>query len=109
MLQEDATNRETARKRINNWTAKKTNDKIKDLLDVSALDSDTKLVLVNAVYFLAQWNKTFNEKSTKKDIFNTVDGKTEKELTDSFLADAEKRVKIIAESPYILGENLVNS
>ena len=76
----DATNRETARKRINNWTAKKTNDKIKDLLDVSALDSDTKLVLVNAVYFLAQWNKTFNEKSTKKDIFNTIDGKTEKEF-----------------------------
>ena len=76
----DEGNRENTRKRINTWTAKKTNDKIKDLLDISALDYDTKMVLVNAVYFLAQWNKTFNEKNTKKDTFYSVNGKTEKDF-----------------------------
>ena len=76
----DEASRETARKRINKWTENKTNDKIKGLLDKSALDFDTKLVLVNAVYFLAQWDKTFNKKSTKKDTFHTLSGMIVKEF-----------------------------
>ncbi len=72
--------REKARLKINAWVAKKTNDKIKDLLDKGALDNDTKLVLVNAVYFIAEWNKTFNKKNTKPDGFYTKAGKTEKDF-----------------------------
>ncbi len=76
----DKKEREKARLKINAWVAKKTNDKIKDLLDKSALDHDTKLVLVNAVYFIAEWNKTFNKKNTKTDIFYTKKGKVEKDF-----------------------------
>jgi len=76
----DDNNRETTRKRINDWTALKTNDKIKDLLDPTSLDYDTKMVLVNAVYFLAQWDKTFNEKLTKADKFFTMEGVVDKDF-----------------------------
>ncbi len=75
-----AKDREIAVKKINDWTAKKTKNKIKNLLDNSSVDGDTKMVLVNAVYFLAQWDKKFNEKATQKDIFYTLNGKTQKEF-----------------------------
>ena len=35
------------------------------------LDSDTKIVLANAIYFKADWAKKFDEKSTKKKQFHT--------------------------------------
>jgi len=76
----DEKEREKARLTINAWVAKKTNDKIKDLLDKSALDNDTKMVLVNAVYFIAEWQKTFNKKNTKADDFYTFNGKVKKDF-----------------------------
>ena len=77
---EDPENREKVRIKINDWTAKKTNDKIKDLLDKGTLDKDTKMVLVNAVYFLAQWNMKFSKKATKQDDFYALKGKTQKDF-----------------------------
>jgi len=76
----NSSEREKTRLKINNWVENKTNNKIKDLLDQSALDKDTKLVLVNAVYFLAEWQKSFNKKHTKSDMFYTLKGKTKKEF-----------------------------
>lgn len=70
--------REKTRLKINNWVEDKTNKKIKNLLDKAALDKDTKLVLVNAVYFLAEWQKSFNKKLTKPAVFYTLKDKTEK-------------------------------
>ncbi len=72
--------RERARIKINNWTAQKTNDKIKNLLDKNSLDGDTKMVLVNAVYFLAKWDKQFNKKATKSNFFFSASGKVEKDF-----------------------------
>ncbi len=72
--------REKTRLRINNWVEDKTNKKIKNLLNKSALDRDTKLVLVNAVYFLAEWQKAFNKKLTKSDVFYTLKDKTKKDF-----------------------------
>ncbi|KAL4000757.1 serpin B [Sarotherodon galilaeus] len=39
-------------------------DKIKDLLSQDAVDSLTKLVLVNAIYFKGSWNTQFKEEMT---------------------------------------------
>ena len=50
---------EEARKDINQWVEEKTNAKIKDMLDSGALGPDTKLVLVNAVYFKGLWEQEF--------------------------------------------------
>lgn len=47
-------------KLINTWVAENTNHKINELLD--SLPSDTRLVLLNAVYLSAKWKKTFEQK-----------------------------------------------
>lgn len=52
---------EKARNQINCWVEEKTQGKIKNLLAKDAVNSFTKLVLVNAVYFKAHWQKTFHE------------------------------------------------
>lgn len=70
---------ENARLTINTWVANKTNNKIKDILS-KPLDTMTKLVLTNAIYFNGKWEKTFNKKETKADI--------------SFLSDSENNVKV---------------
>uniref|UniRef100_A0A3Q4H9J8 Leukocyte elastase inhibitor n=1 Tax=Neolamprologus brichardi TaxID=32507 RepID=A0A3Q4H9J8_NEOBR len=57
-------NAEEARVHINSWVEKQTQDKIKDLLSQDAVDSLTKLVLVNAIYFKGSWNTQFKEEMT---------------------------------------------
>ncbi|XP_029313144.1 leukocyte elastase inhibitor-like [Cottoperca gobio] len=55
---------EAARVNINSWVEKQTQHKIKDLLVKDAVNSATRLVLVNAIYFKGNWNKQFQEDST---------------------------------------------
>lgn len=76
----DAASREKVRLGINKWVESKTNDKIKNLIGKADLDNDTKLVLVNAVYFLSEWKKEFKKGATKKGDFFTFSGKTTKEF-----------------------------
>ena len=58
-------NAENARITINNWVEEKTNDKIKDLIPQGMVNSLTRLVLTNAVYFKGDWIRQFNEDDTK--------------------------------------------
>uniref|UniRef100_A0A8R1U0N6 SERPIN domain-containing protein n=1 Tax=Onchocerca volvulus TaxID=6282 RepID=A0A8R1U0N6_ONCVO len=55
---------------INKWVMQQTNDKIKNLISQSDISTDTKLLLVNAVYFKGNWKKSFNKKMTKKKTFH---------------------------------------
>jgi len=66
---------ETARKTINAWVEKKTNDKIKDLISPGVLDSMTRLVLTNAIYFKGNWARQFKENRTQDAPFTLADGK----------------------------------
>ncbi|RVE58992.1 hypothetical protein OJAV_G00199810 [Oryzias javanicus] len=50
---------EEARIKINRWVEKQTQDKIKDLVGKDLLNSNTILVLVNAIYFKGTWDKQF--------------------------------------------------
>jgi serpin B len=52
---------EAARKTINTWVEKKTNDKIKNLIPKGVLDSMTRLVLTNAIYFKGNWARQFTQ------------------------------------------------
>jgi serpin B len=68
---------------INKWVEQKTEQRIKDLLPAAALDSDTRLVLVNAIYFLADWANQFEKERTSDKPFE-VDAKTKKNVPTMF-------------------------
>ncbi|MCL2010256.1 MAG: serpin family protein [Synergistaceae bacterium] len=62
---------ESVRLEINDWVAQKTRDRIKDLLQVNNVTSDTKLVLVNAIYFDSAWLEPFDKALTMEEPFRT--------------------------------------
>ncbi|KAM9307943.1 leukocyte elastase inhibitor-like [Gastrophryne carolinensis] len=55
---------EAARKEINAWVAEQTNGKIPEVLPEGSLDTNTRLVLVNAIYFKGDWAEKFNAAET---------------------------------------------
>ena len=63
-----------ARKQINAWVSQATEQKIPELLQPPAVTEDTRLVLVNAVYFLADWETPFEREWTKPGPFTRLDG-----------------------------------
>ncbi|MEW5938425.1 MAG: serpin family protein [Chloroflexota bacterium] len=69
-------NYEPVRKEINAWVEDQTEDKIKNLLPEGVLDSFTRMVLVNAIYFKADWLYKFEKESTSDQPFHLLDGST---------------------------------
>ncbi len=67
---------EENRLRINEWVEEKTEGRIEDLLPEEAIDSLTRLVLTNAIYFLAGWEYPFDEDVTDDRPFTLADGTT---------------------------------
>jgi len=65
---------EAVRKDINGWVSKKTNEKIQDLLPGGVPDPSTKMVLVNAIYFKADWMLPFDSNDTHDAPFHLADG-----------------------------------
>jgi serine protease inhibitor len=61
---------EPARQRINSWVAEQTADRIRDLLPRGAVDTETRLVLANAIYLLADWRSSFARESTRPETFH---------------------------------------
>ncbi len=86
---------EPARKEINGWVSKKTNDKIQDLIPSAALDASTRMVLVNAIYFKADWIYPFDPGNTQDAPFHLLDG-------------SDAQVKMMSQSlsgvPYVQGD-----
>ena len=62
-----------AAEKINQWVGRQTLQKINDLVEPNSFDAMTKLVLVNAIYFKADWAKTFDKQLTKKKRFYTTE------------------------------------
>ncbi|MFL6593957.1 MAG: serpin family protein [Chthoniobacterales bacterium] len=58
-----------ATKRINDWVAEQTHDRIRDLIP-SPLDAASRLVLANALYFKAAWSKEFTPEATTPEPFH---------------------------------------
>ncbi|NP_001153779.1 serpin B10 isoform 2 [Mus musculus] len=52
------------RKEINSWVGSQTGGKIPNLLPDDSVDTKTKMVLVNALYFKGTWEHQFSVKST---------------------------------------------
>jgi serpin B len=66
---------EAARNTINAWVEKETNGKIKNLIGPGVLDSMTRLVLTNAIYFKGNWARQFEEKRTQDAPFTLGNGR----------------------------------
>jgi serpin B len=66
---------EAARQTINSWVEKQTKGKIKDLIQEKVLNSMTRLVLTNAIYFKGNWARQFEKDKTKEAPFTLIDGK----------------------------------
>ena len=67
---------EDSRVTINNWVSDQTNSRIKDLLPQGSIDSLTRFVLTNAIYFDAAWQYPFAKESTHNGTFNLLNGST---------------------------------
>ncbi len=65
---------ESVRKEINDWVYDQTQKKIKDLIPDGALNPDTRMVLVNAIYFKADWLSQFDANDTYDTSFHLLDG-----------------------------------
>jgi serpin B len=82
---------EGARKTINTWIEKETKDKIKDLLQPGVIDSLTRLVLTNAIYFKGDWERQFKKDFTQKDQFHIAADKK----TDAMMMQDEGKFKYL--------------
>ena len=62
------------RGQVNAWVEEQTRDRIQDLLPDGSVDEDTRMILVNAIYFLASWQDAFDEDKTRDQPFTTGTG-----------------------------------
>ena len=69
-------NSATGLKRINEWVETQTHQRIRDLIPDGGIDSQTCLVLVNAIYFKAAWAEEFLELKTEPLPFHLANGTT---------------------------------
>ena len=69
-----------ARQVINAWVEEQTKGKIKDLLKSTHIDTQTLLILTNAIYFKALWASPFSTEKTSKEFFHAS-------VTDSVSVD----------------------
>lgn len=101
---------EACRAEINGWVEQQTENKIKDLLKPGTVNADTRLALVNAVYFKGNWKNPFKEANTKEMPFKIKQNETvpvqmmhqRKKLPYNYIADHDLQ---ILELPYV-GEEL---
>jgi serpin B len=67
-------NPDRERQHINEWVAKQTRDRIRDLIPPNGVDATTRLVLANAIYLKAPWASEFNDALTKPKPFHVRGG-----------------------------------
>ncbi|XP_042502400.1 serpin-ZX-like isoform X2 [Macadamia integrifolia] len=59
---------------VNLWAEKETNGLIKEVLPPGSVDSSTRLIFANALYFKGAWNENFDASKTKDYDFYLLDG-----------------------------------
>jgi serpin B len=65
---------EPSRRLINDWVAGETEQRIPEMLPAGTINSLTRLVLTNAVYFNAAWASPFRRGATTPEPFTLLDG-----------------------------------
>jgi serpin B len=62
---------DAARQRINAWVEQQTEQRIQNLIPPGGLNAETRLALVNAIYFLGDWEQPFKKETTSPQPFHT--------------------------------------
>ena len=98
---------EKSRQIINTWIEDNTNNKIKNLIPPGVLNTNTRMVLTNAIYFKGNWVKQFDIKNTREEDFKTSSGNN---VRASMMSLTEKDTKFnyaetdnlqVLEMPYV--------
>jgi serpin B len=63
---------EGAREAINQWVEGQTEKRVRDLIPPRGIDGQTRLVLVNALYFLGDWQDPFTKEGTSPAPFHVA-------------------------------------
>ena len=63
-----------SREAINDWVSQQTDDRVLDLLPPGSIDTATRLVLTNAIYFNAAWLFPFDSDQTRTSSFEPLHG-----------------------------------
>lgn len=99
---------EPARAKINAWVEEQTRERIKDLVPPDMITPESRLFLINAVYFLGDWAQPFARQGTRPGPFTRADGRITTvplmQQTGRFLY-AEAPDMQVLEMPYV-GERL---
>ena len=66
----DFSSPEEAAQRINNWVENRTHNLITDFLSADALSDESRLMLLNAIYFKADWKNNFDQAESYQGSFN---------------------------------------
>jgi serpin B len=89
---------------INAWAEKQTRGRIRNLLEPGVVNSYTRLVLTNAIYFKGRWSKRFEARDTRPDIFHLGASRTAQaplmHQTSEFGYGENERVQVL-EMPYV--------
>ncbi|KAH0974271.1 hypothetical protein GBA52_016170 [Prunus armeniaca] len=67
---------EEARTEVNSWAAKETKGLIEEVLPSGTVNSSTRLILANALYFKGVWDNEFHESKTEKYVFHLLNGRS---------------------------------
>jgi len=99
---------EASRAHINAWVEDRTGHRIRDLLPPGSIDAATRLVLINAIYFHADWQQPFEKQATSQAPFHRLSPFPAEDVAtmhsgNSFRAAMINDVKVL-EVPYKGGD-----
>ena len=104
-----AKNPEGSRATINRWVEGETEEKIRDLLPPGSIDSMTRLVITNAIYFKGSWVMQFDANETREEEFRVAPNETvhvpmmQRTDEDAIYGYAETATLQVLELPYAHG------
>ncbi|KAM4129585.1 hypothetical protein ACJW30_01G034500 [Castanea mollissima] len=74
---------------VNSWAEKETSGLIKEVLPSGSVDSSTRLILANALYFKGAWDEEFDASATKESDFHLLNGSS---VQVPFMTSKKKQV-----------------
>ncbi|NXY46031.1 OVAL protein, partial [Ceuthmochares aereus] len=98
-----------ARELINSWVEDKTNGMIQNILQPSSVNPQTKIILINAIYFKGMWEKAFKEEDTQEVPFRITEQETKPvqmmyQIGSFKVAEVASEKMTIMEFPYVGGK-----